>query len=156
MATEYGFELGGPATADEVAGVFARTAAAHGLTEQDGVRFNRPGADLLSGALVSVSAPSPLPFPHPVETEFGFAPAVHVLFRFLSSRDSREQEQDMIRLVVSVLAAFPGDALLAFAGELVWLLRRGGRLTISKDGDFWIPELMALLPSHDRAHLPTF
>jgi hypothetical protein len=153
MATEYGFEMSEPATADKVTGVFTHAAVALGLTEEE-VRFEPPGMRLRSGVLVAITASTPLPFPDPVEEEFGFAPAVGVLFRFLSSRDSLEQEQDMIRLVVAALAALSGDALLDFAGEIVWLLRRGGRLTISKGGDFWIPELVDLLPPHDRARLP--
>ena len=155
MVTEYVFEMGEPATPDEVAGVFARAAVAQGLAE-DGVRFNRPGAVLRSGVLVSVAGSTPLPFPDPVEEEFGFAPAVHVSFRFDRVTDERPQEQDMVRLVVAVLAALSGDALLTYAGELPWLLRRNGRLTISERGDIWTPDLLVLLPAHDRAPLPTF
>lgn len=154
MATEYGLQLGAPATADEVAAVFARAAAAQRLTEADAARFERPGALLRSGVLVSVSRSSPLPFPHPVEEEFGFVPAVHVLFRFDSSADPLEQRRDMIRLVTAALTAFPGDAMLAFGGETVQVLRRDGRLTISERDDFWIPAVVALLPPHDRASLP--
>jgi hypothetical protein len=119
VATEYGFEMGDPATADKVTGVFGHAAVALGLTGEDGIGFEPPGVRLHSGVLVAVAASMPLPFPDPVEQEFGFAPAVGVLFRFLSSRDSQEQEQDMIRLVVAALATLPGDALLDFAGEIV-------------------------------------
>jgi hypothetical protein len=154
MAIEYDFDLGGPATTEAVADLLAHTAAANGLTHGE-VQFTRPGADLDSGSLVSVSTPSPLPLKPPVEATFGFTPIVGILFRFDSSADTQRQEQDMIRLVVAVLAAFPGDAVLSFAGEIVRLLRRHGRVTISQAHDFWTPGLRALLLSpHDQATLP--
>lgn len=154
MATEFGFELAGPATAGEVADVYARTGTALGLVEDDEVRFTRPGAELRSGVLVVVTAATPLPFPDPVEKVFGFAPAVNTLFRFDKVADPIEQKKDMLRLVVAVLGVFPGDALLEFAGEISRLVRRHGRFVISDDSDFWIPELVSLLPPHDQAQLP--
>lgn len=60
----------------------------------------------------------------------------------------------MIRLVVAVLDKLPGAALLDFAGETVWLLRRGDRLTINDASDMWTPELLAGLPPYERAPLP--
>jgi len=155
MAIEYGFELGAPATADDVAGVLAHTAAAHGLTEAPGARFDGEGTRLRSGVLVLASASTALPFPDPVEAEFGFAPAVHVLFRFDKFTDPAAQREDMTRLVTALLASVAADAVLMFEGEIVWLLRRNGQLTISERGDFWTPELAALLPQHDRASLPS-
>lgn len=83
MATEFGFNLGPPATAGEVAVVLADT----GLAAADEVRFEPPGTRLRSGVLVVVGESKRLPFPHPVEERYGFAPAVGVLFRFDSSAD---------------------------------------------------------------------
>ncbi|WP_408608000.1 SitI3 family protein [Actinophytocola xanthii] len=39
------------------------------------------------------------------------------MFRFDKFADPINQKKDMLRLVVAVLEAFPGDALLEFAGE---------------------------------------
>lgn len=134
--------------------VFARTAALHRLVEHDEVRFTRPGAGLRSGVLVVVNSATPLPFRDPVEKVFGFVPAVSTVFRFGKVADPVEQKKDMVCLVVAVLGVFAGDALLEFAGENSRLLRRQGRLVISEDSDFWVPELVSLLPPHEQARLP--
>lgn len=48
-----------------------------------------------------------------------------------------------------------GDVVLTFAGEIVWLLRKGGQLTINDRDDFWIPDTAELLPHpFQRANLP--
>jgi hypothetical protein len=150
MAIEYGFELGGPATAGQVAGILADAAASLADGEPGG-----PSLHLRSGVRVVTTGSTPPPFPDPVEEEFGFAPAVHVLFRFDKFTDPLVQREDMTRLVAALLRALPADAVLTFESEIVWLLRRNGQLTISERGDFWTPDMVALLPQHDRASLPT-
>jgi len=154
MATEYGFELGEPATVGQVLETLARTAVACGMSEPDDVGFGGPGAHVRGGMLVSVVESTPQPYVAPVERTFGFASVLNVLFRFDKFGDSAGQRDDMVRLVVAVLADVVGDAVLEFAGENVWLLRREGRLVVDVDGGFWTPELLALLPPHDRAELP--
>jgi len=149
MAIEYGFELGGPATADQVAGILADAATSLADDEPGG-----SGLRLRSGVRVVTTGSTPPPFPDPVEQEFGFAPAVHVLFRFDKFTDPLAQREDMTRLVVALLRSVPTDAVLTFESEIVWLLRRNGQLTISERGDFWTPDMVALLPQHDRASLP--
>jgi hypothetical protein len=149
MAIEYSLELNG-SDAEQVADLLAHAAA--GSADGD---FHGDGAVLDSGVLVAVSASTPLPFPDPVEQALGVTPAVHVLFRFDKDTDPAAQRTDMVRLVAAVLTAIPGDAVLTFAGEVVWLLRKGGQLTISDRDGFWTPETTALLPGHhDRASLP--
>lgn len=137
MAIEYGLDLTG-AAADEVAALL-------------------PDADkrLDSGLLVVSHPSSPLPFLGPVEEAFGFVPEVHVLFRFDKFADFGRQRHDMVRLVSLVLNEIRGDALLTFSGEIGWLLRTDGRLTISDRDDLWTPDLLALLPRpYERASLP--
>lgn len=137
MAIEYGLDLTG-ATADRVAGL---------LPDQD----ERLG----SGLLVVSYAPRPLPFTGPVEEAFGFVPEVHVLFRFDKFADFPRQRHDMVRLVSVLLNDVRGEAVLTFDGDVVWLLRTGGRLTFSDREHFWTPELLALLPRpFARATLP--
>ncbi len=137
MAIEYLLGLTG-ATADRVAAL---------LPDQD--------KRLDSGLLVVSYAPRPLPFTGPVEEAFGFVPAVHVLFRFDKFADFPRQRHDMVRLVAVLLDDVRGEAVLTFDGEVVWLLRTGGRLTVSDREHFWTPELLALLPHpYTRASLP--
>ncbi|OLF13966.1 hypothetical protein BLA60_01955 [Actinophytocola xinjiangensis] len=154
MAIEYGFELGEPATVDRVVGTLARTATAFGMSEPDDVGFGGPGTELRGGMLVSVAGSTPAPLPDPVERTFGIVGVLDVLFRFDRDSDSTAQRLDMMRLVVAVLADVPGDAVLEFAGEIVWLVRQGGLLRITSAEGYWTPELRALLPAHECAVLP--
>jgi hypothetical protein len=78
-----------------------------------------------------------------------------VLFRFDKHTDVVEQRADMVRLVSAVLRGSQGDAVLTYQGEIVWLLRKGGQLTINDRDDFWTPHIIALLPQpYERANLP--
>lgn len=154
MAIEYHLDLGGPMSADTVGEVFAQTAAAQGMLDDDQHRFDRDGAVLRSHQLVSVHASEPSVYLPVVEGLFGFTPAAFVIFRVQAHDDPVEQRQDMIRLVAAVLKALAGNAWLAFGGEISRLVRLDGRVTVSADDDFWLPEVLALLPPHDRATLP--
>jgi hypothetical protein len=49
----------------------------------------------------------------------------------------------VIRLSLGVLSRIPGDALLHSGHDEVWLLRRGGRLTVNDS--LWKPRQLALL-----------
>jgi hypothetical protein len=65
---------------------------------------------------------------------------------------------DVIANVVEPLFAAARKAITEIvtkAGEIVWLLRKGGQLTISDRDDFWRPDVIALLPRpYERANLP--
>jgi len=90
--------------------------------------------------------------PDPVEEQFGFAPTVEVYFGLSKSGDFQAQETDVLRLVLSVLARIPGDALLHVEHDDVWLLRRGGRLVINDS--LWQQQQIALLSQpYERASL---
>jgi hypothetical protein len=90
--------------------------------------------------------------PDPVEAEFGFAPTIQVYFGLSKAGDFEAQETDVLRLVLGVLARIPGDALLHFEHDEVWLLRRGGRLTVNDS--LWKPNQLALLTQpYERAQL---
>ena len=153
MTINHGLDMGAPATADQVGDALAEAAIAQNLVTT-GTRFELPGARLRNGLFIVNVASTPLPFPDPVEEEFGFAPTANVVFHPDQDADPIEQRQDMIRLVVAVLAAVPGDAWLAFEGEITRLVRVAGKLTISMEDGFWVPEVVDLLPAHDRAPLP--
>lgn len=156
MATEYTFLIG-DTDAQQVSDALNHAAKSAGLVGQEwqDLRSDGHGARLTSGLLVAVSTPSPLPFPDPVEEELGFAPTADVLFRYYTHADGPRQRNDMIRLVSAVLNDTVGDAMLAFAGEVLHLLRKDDKLKISDRDDFWTPEIIALLPQpYERAHFP--
>ncbi|MFC5744530.1 SitI3 family protein [Actinomadura rugatobispora] len=135
MAIDYALELACPEPADRVARVLPQTR-------------------LPSGLLVMAGERSPLPFPDPVEEQFGFTPTVHVLFRLDMLEDGARQRRDMIRLATTILDRFDGPALLTFAGEITWLLRRNGKLMISDRDDFWPPLPPLPPPPPPRTHTP--
>jgi hypothetical protein len=90
--------------------------------------------------------------PDPVETGFGFAPTIEVYFGLSKAGDFEAQETDVLKLALGVLARIPGDALLHFEHDDVWLLRRGGRLTVNDS--LWKPNQLALLSQpYERAQL---
>jgi len=156
MAIEYVLELTG-ADVDNVAHLLTRTATNAGLVDQAGGEPNVGGTGdwLDSGVFLRAVANPPLPFRDPIEKKLGIAPTTSVLFRFTTADDPVRQTHDMVRLVSVLLTEIRGDAALLFNGDVVWLLRKGGQLTISNEDDFWEPDLQALLPQpFDRASLP--
>src|ERR1044072_4466040 len=118
MAIEYGFELGGPATAGQVAGILADAAASLADGEPGG-----PSLHLRSGVRVVTTGSTPPPFPDPAEEGLGLAPAVHWLSRSKKSTSPPAQRGDITRPVAALLPALPADAVLTFESEIVWLLR---------------------------------
>ncbi|GAA1522982.1 SitI3 family protein [Kribbella lupini] len=81
-------------------------------------------------------------------------PEISVGFRFDKFADFEVQNAEMVRLVVVLLAAQTGDAVLQQDFERILLLRRGRELTVSETF-FWTPELLAQLPSpYERRPMP--
>ncbi|TVT53283.1 hypothetical protein FNH05_12020 [Amycolatopsis rhizosphaerae] len=145
MSITYKLELGAPVAPSAV--VSALTEGAAGIAEaHTGTKGSLRGGGWFD---VDVAEYDP---PDPVEQEFGFAPTVEVYFGLSKSGDFEAQETDVLRLVLAVLARIPGDALLHFEHDEVWLLRRGGRLTVN--GALWKPQQLALLsPPYETAPL---
>ena len=80
-------------------------------------------------------------------------PEIAVGFRFDKFADFQVQNAEMVRLVVLLLAAEDGDAVLQQDFERILLLRRGRELVVSET--FWTPELLAHLPSpYERRPMP--
>ncbi|GGS23019.1 SitI3 family protein [Actinokineospora fastidiosa] len=145
MSITYKLELGAPVAPKAV--VSAMVAAGSGAVD----RHEGTKGTLRGGGWFDVDVAEYDP-PDPVEEQFGFAPTIEAYFGLSKTGDFEAQETDAFRLVVAVLAAIPGDALLHFEHDEVWLLRRNGELTVNDS--LWKPAQLALLPwPYQRAHL---
>ena len=143
MSITYKLELGAPATPDAVVSALVEVGGADeaggAVESHDGPRGTLRGGGWFD---VDVSEYDP---PDPVENRFGFVPVVEVHFGLAKFGDFEAQETDVLRLALGVLARVPGDALLHHGHDEVWLLRRGGRLTVNET--LWRPRQLALLRS---------
>lgn len=100
------------------------------------------------GTWIRVYEPRPEPWDS-VITDLGFTPTVSVAFRLDKEGEISDQQDDMIRLVSGLLDRVPGDAVLT-GFEQIWLLRRGGDLSVSEQADFWPPRRLAALSQRYR------
>lgn len=145
MSDTYKLELGAPVAPNAVLSALLESAAG-AVEEQRGARGFLPSG---VGFHVDVAEYDP---PDPVEEEFGFAPTVEVYFGLSRSGDFYDQETDVIRSTLDVLARIAGDALLHSQHDEVYLLRRDGRLTVNES--LWQPQQLALLTQpYESAHM---
>jgi hypothetical protein len=100
------------------------------------------------GTWIRVVEARPQPW-NSVITDLGFTPTVLVAFRLDKEGEISDQEDDMIRLVSSLLDRIPGDAVLTDFDN-IWLLRRGGDLSVSEQADLWPPHRLAALSQRYR------
>ncbi|WP_409494332.1 SitI3 family protein [Amycolatopsis sp. cmx-11-12] len=154
MAISYSLDLATPLSASKVALALRECAAALGMLGGDssadqlleeGVvtpqgTWMRAGGrieqsrgrawDLLVGGLV-------------------FDPTAWVYFRLRkpgAASDGLATQQDhMIRLTLGLLDVVPGDAVLHFDYETVWLVRREGVLSLSDRQDLWTLRRLAMV-----------
>ena len=145
MSITYKLELGAPVAPSAVLG--AMVDAGQGILD----KFDGNKGTLRGGGWFDIDVADYDP-PDPVETEFGFAPTIEVYFGLNKAGDFEAQETDVLKLALGVLARIPGDALLHLEHDDVWLLRRGGRLTVNDS--LWKPNQLALLTqSYERSVL---
>jgi hypothetical protein len=145
VSITYKLELGASVAPNAVVSAMVEVAAG-AIEEYKGTKGSLRGGGWFD---VDVAEYAP---PDPVEEQFGFTPTIEVYFGLNKFGDFEAQETDVIRLVLAVLARIPGDALFHFEHDDVWLLRRGGRVTIN--GILWKPQQIALLPQpYQRAQL---
>lgn len=145
MSITYKLELGAPVAPSAVLG--AMVATGQGILDT----FQGNKGTLRGGGWFDIDVADYDP-PDPVETEFGFAPTIEVYFGLNKFGDFDAQVTDVLTLVLGVLARIPGDALLHFEHDDVWLLRRGGRLSVNDS--LWKPNQLALLSQpYERAQL---
>ncbi|MFD8737698.1 SitI3 family protein [Streptomyces sp. NPDC059618] len=147
MAIEYDLDIATHATPAEVAAFLAEIGRESDLFDASvtGARLMETGtfAYTRRGTCVSViQQRQPMPW-DPVVTCLGFTPTVGVGFRMGKEADTSQQQDDMIRLVGPLLDHVGGDAVLHYQFEVVWLLRRGGELSLNDRDDLWRAERLA-------------
>ncbi|WP_329133559.1 SitI3 family protein [Streptomyces sp. NBC_01476] len=103
-----------------------------------------PGAVSERGTWIRVVATRPQPW-SPVVTDLGIMPSVRVAFVFDKEADLSGQEDDVITVVAGLLRQVPGDAVLLFHDETIWLLRRGDDLSLNERNDLWPPRRLAVV-----------
>ncbi|WP_394613699.1 SitI3 family protein [Lentzea sp. JNUCC 0626] len=114
------------------------------------------GVAVAEGTWLRVGATEPSPW-SVVESDLGFAPTVWVVFRLDKETDTARQLDDVVRRTIAVLDEVPGDAVLHFDYEVVWLLRRGGELSLNDRDDIWTPQRLAAVGSRPhRRGTPSF
>lgn len=156
MAIDYDLDCATRSTAAEVAGrllgigrdvgVFDPAVTCEGLTEGTVTRL---------GTWVRVLGHGPCHPWHPVVAGLGFTPTLTVAFRMAKGVEVSDQQDDMLRLIMPLLARVDGDAVLHFQFEQIWLLRRNGELTLSEEDDLWRPRRLALVPGPFRRQTHT-
>ncbi|MFE7590877.1 SitI3 family protein [Kitasatospora sp. NPDC057512] len=85
-----------------------------------------------------------------------FTPTVSVAFRLGKHTDIPGQQDDMTRLAVGLLAQVPGDAVLHFDYEDVWLVRQDGEPALNERSDLWPPNRLAAVPGPYRRRTHEF
>ncbi|MFF2952765.1 SitI3 family protein [Kitasatospora sp. NPDC057965] len=147
MSISHGFNLATSMSVTEVADTLndvaqggrlfdATTQAADLLSEGVATRF---------GTWIRVFSPNPRPW-NPLVTDLRITPTVSVVFRLDKTTDLRGQEDDVVRLVSGLLERIPGDAVLQYHYETVWLLRRGDELSLNERDDLWPADRLAVVP----------
>ncbi|WP_052708713.1 SitI3 family protein [Streptomyces sp. NRRL S-495] len=113
------------------------------------------GVDTRFGTWVRVFAANPKPW-NPLITDLEVTPTVSVAFRLDKTDDLSGQEDDIVRLVSGLLTRLPGDAVLQYHYEVIWLLRRGGELSLNERDDLWTPARLAAVPQPYRRETHEF
>ena len=77
--------------------------------------------------------------------ELEIDPSVTIRFRLDIFEDFNAQKHVMLQATIELLRQVNGDSVLLFNGEVIWLLRKAGELTLNSSKDFWRPDLLALV-----------
>ncbi|WP_327290304.1 SitI3 family protein [Streptomyces sp. NBC_01198] len=144
MAISHSFSIATTMPTAEVAGVLKDRGADKGLlaaTVTPELLLD-PGAVSEHGTWIRVVATRPQPW-SPLITDLGITPSVRVAFVFDKESDLARQEDDVIQLVTGLLEHVPGDAVLEYHDEIIWLLRRNGDLSLNERDDLWSPRRLA-------------
>lgn len=137
MALDYDLDLGTTASASQVAHELRGVAVATGMVDASVTPelILQEGAETARGTWIRVIEANPRPW-NAVITDLGFTPTVSVGFR-LDKTDPVTAQDEMIRLTSGLLDRIPGEAVLHFQYEVIWLVRRGGELSLNERDDLW-------------------
>lgn len=114
------------------------------------------GVAVAEGTWVRVGRSEPRPW-STIATDLGFTPTAWVVFRLAKTDDITRQLDDVVRRTVALLDEVPGDAVLHFDHEVVWLVRRDGELSLNDREDIWTPTRLAAVGQRPhRRGTPTF
>ncbi|MFC1400658.1 MULTISPECIES: SitI3 family protein [Streptacidiphilus] len=157
MAISHSLSLATPLPTDQVALAVRDIAVSTGLLQVpvEPGEFLDDGVSTNSGTWIRVLEPTVQPW-DPLITDLGIRPTVRVAFRLDKTTDLSGQADEIIRLVSQLLAKIPGDAVLQYLFETIWLLRRGNDLTLNEDDDLWPAQRLTLLTQPYRRETYTF
>lgn len=157
MAISYSLDIATATPATEVAAALREIGGFTGLFDESVTpdRILDEGAATRFGTWLRVVQTTPRPN-HPIVTDLGINPTVLVVFRLDKDNRIADQQDDVIRLTTGLLSRIPGDAVLHYQLETIWLLRRSGELTINERDDIWPPHRLALLDQPVRRATHTF
>jgi hypothetical protein len=144
MAIDYDLEMATPLPTAQVAAELHQVAQTLGLFDAAVTPevLVKEGARTVRDTVIRILDAAPGPH-DPVTEDLGFRPTVFVGLRQGQAADMSAQDDDMVRLVSGLLDRVPGDVVLHFQYEQVWLLRQNGELSLSEDDDIWPPQRLA-------------
>lgn len=149
MSTTFELELSGPVQAEHLTGAMHAVAAQVGLGSAAGASGTAPPGlpelELASG-LTAYAMVRQLRQEDVLARTFGVESAATVGLEVARDHDYESQVQDMVRIVAGLLGTIPNDAVLHYEIGTVWLVRRGGVLTLSDQDDLWTPARLQLIP----------
>jgi hypothetical protein len=159
MAISYDLDMATPMAASEVAGALCDVGRSVGLfgAAATAEAVLGDGVVTTGGTWIRAGEPRLDGMPRswdPVVGDLGIMTTVWAFFRLGKGSPLLDQQDDMIRLVDGLLRRVRGDAVLHFQSEQIWLLRRGGELSLSDDDAVWRPHrLAAVAQPYRRAPL---
>jgi hypothetical protein len=155
MALDYDLDLGTTTPAVQVARELREVAVAAGLlgSSVSPELILEEGVTTSHGTWVRVIDANPRPW-DAVITDLGFTPTVTVGFRL--GRTAFASQDEMVQLTSGLLERVPGDAVLHFQYEDIWLLRRDGELSLNERDDLWPPRRLATVRQPCRRATHTF
>ena len=157
MAISYDLEMATPLPVVQIARELSDVALSLGLFEAsaDSEQLLEQGVRTVRGTWTQVFAEKPQPW-DPVITDLGITPTVSVMFRMDKMGEISDQQDDMVNLVSGLLNRVPGDAVLEYQSEIIWLLRRGNDLSLNDRDDLWPPRRLAAFSQPYRRATYTF
>lgn len=144
MSISYSLDMATAQTASQVARELCSIARTAGLFDESVTPelVLEDGALTTKGTWVRVGKETPKPW-NSVAADLGFTPTVWAVFQMGRSSDHSDQQDDMIHLVSGLLDRTPGDAVLHFQSEVIWLLRRGSDVSLNERDELWPPRRLA-------------